>query len=155
MSDYLSLTRDRKDIIVVIILLSHRIYMNDNWRPGGNGTLDLDLVRHTSEARIALVPPVSIEDRLLLWMVLIILSTYLLMGAGRLIALLSWVLALSRLTDWRRGWWRSKHHTESGLRCGGLESKFGRGLGPLDRRVVGWFCLCLGYKQGVCFGVPS
>ena len=43
--------------------------MNDNWRPGGNGTLDLDLVRHSSEARIALVPPVSIEDRLLLWMV--------------------------------------------------------------------------------------
>ena len=34
-----------------------------------NGTLDLDLVRHSSEARIAFVPPVSIEDRLLLWMV--------------------------------------------------------------------------------------
>ena len=34
-----------------------------------NGTLDLDLVRHSSEARIALVPPVSIEDRPLLWMV--------------------------------------------------------------------------------------
>ena len=35
------------------------------------------------------------------------------MGAGRLVALLLWVLALSRLTDWRWGWWRSKHHTES------------------------------------------
>ena len=34
-SDYLSLVRDRKDIIVVIILLSHGIYMDDNWRPGG------------------------------------------------------------------------------------------------------------------------
>ena len=34
-----------------------------------NGTLDLDLVRHSSEDRIALVPPVSIEDRSLLWMV--------------------------------------------------------------------------------------
>ena len=34
-----------------------------------NGILYLDLVRHSSEARIALVPPVSIEDRLLLWMV--------------------------------------------------------------------------------------
>ena len=32
---------------------------------GRNGTLDLDLVRH----QIALVPPVSIKDRLLLWMV--------------------------------------------------------------------------------------
>ena len=42
-----------------------------------------------------------------------------------------------------------------GLRSGGLESKFGQGLGPLDRRVVGWSCLCLGYKRGVCFRVPS
>ena len=31
--------------------------------------MDLDLVRHSSEARIALVSPVLIEDRLLLWMV--------------------------------------------------------------------------------------
>ena len=36
---------------------------------GRNGTLDLDLVRHLSKARITFVPPVSIEDRLLLWMV--------------------------------------------------------------------------------------
>ena len=36
---------------------------------GQNGTLDLDLVRHSSEARIALVPPMSIEDRSMLWMV--------------------------------------------------------------------------------------
>ena len=36
---------------------------------GRNGTLDLDLVRHSSEARIALVPPMSIEDRPLIWMV--------------------------------------------------------------------------------------
>ena len=31
--------------------------------------LDLDLVRQPSEARITLVPPISIEDRPLLWMV--------------------------------------------------------------------------------------
>ena len=36
---------------------------------GRNGTLDLDLFRHSSEARIALIPPMSIEDRPLLWMV--------------------------------------------------------------------------------------
>ena len=36
---------------------------------GWNGTLDLDLVTHSSEAQIALVPPMSIEDRPLLWMV--------------------------------------------------------------------------------------
>ena len=41
------------------------------------------------------------------------------------------------------------------LRSGGLESKFGRGPGSLDRRVVGWSCLCLGYKRDVYFGVPS
>ena len=38
-----------------------------------------------------------------------------------------------------------------GLRSEGLESKFGRGPGPLHRRVVGWCCLCLGCKRGVCF----
>jgi hypothetical protein len=32
--DYLLLARDRKDIVVIIIiLLSLGIYMNDNWRP--------------------------------------------------------------------------------------------------------------------------
>ena len=42
-----------------------------------------------------------------------------------------------------------------GLKSGGLESEFGRGPRPLDRRVVGWSYLYLGYKQVVCFGVPS
>ena len=42
-----------------------------------------------------------------------------------------------------------------GLKCGGLESKFGWGHGPRDRIGMGWSCLCLWYKQGVCFGVPS
>ena len=34
-----------------------------------NYTLDLDSVRESSEARVALVPPVSTEDRSLLWIV--------------------------------------------------------------------------------------
>ena len=34
-----------------------------------------------------------------------------------------------------------------GLKCGGLESKFGQGPRPLDRSGIGWSCLCLGYKQ--------
>ena len=55
--------RDRKNIIVVIILLSHRKYMNDKWETGRNGTLDLDLVWHSNEARVALVPPMSVKDR--------------------------------------------------------------------------------------------
>ena len=37
------------------------------------------------------------------------------------------------------------------LRSGGLESKFGQGPRPHDRRVMGWSCLCLGYKRDVCF----
>ena len=41
------------------------------------------------------------------------------------------------------------------LRSEGLESKFGRGPRPHDRRVVGWSYLCLGYKRGMYFGVPS
>ena len=36
---------------------------------GRNGTLDLDWVRHSNEARVVFVPPMSIEDRPLLWMV--------------------------------------------------------------------------------------
>ena len=36
---------------------------------GRKGTLDLDLVRHLSEAQIAFISPMSIEDPLLLWMV--------------------------------------------------------------------------------------
>ena len=47
-------------------------------------------------------------------------GTYLLMGVGRLVALLLGVLALSEPTDWRRGWWRSKHHTESRTQEWGL-----------------------------------
>ena len=38
-----------------------------------------------------------------------------------------------------------------GLRGGGLESQFGRGRGPHDRRIVGWSCLCPGYKRGMYF----
>ena len=77
------------------------------------------------------------------------------MGVERLVTLLSWVPALSGPTFRVIFWWKSLHRTESGTRSGGLESKFGRGPGPHDRRVVGWFCVCLGFKRGVCFGVPS
>jgi len=42
-----------------------------------------------------------------------------------------------------------------GLKCGGLESKFGRGSRSLNRSGMGWSCLCLGYKWGMCFRVPS
>ena len=42
-----------------------------------------------------------------------------------------------------------------GLKGGDLESKFGQGPRTCDRSVMGWSYLCLGYKRGMCFGVPS
>ena len=63
-----------------------------------NGTLDLDLVRHSSEARIALVLSLSIKDRPLLWMVVKSQTYYpkriLAYGSGKARSLLSWVPAL-------------------------------------------------------------
>jgi hypothetical protein len=47
--------------------------------------------------------------------------------------------------------WRSKHRIEACLKCGGLESKFGRGPGTRDRSGTGWSHLCLWCKRGVCF----
>ena len=98
--------------------------MNDKLETGRNGNLDLDLVLHLTEARIALVPPMSIKDQQLHW-ILVRSQTYYLehilaYGARRLVALLSWVSALSGLTDWGWGWWRSKHHTKSNTQVWGL-----------------------------------
>ena len=66
--------------------------------------LDLDLVRHSSEVWIALVPPMPIEDRSMLWMVVRSQTYYpkhiLAYGSGKtLVTLLSWVPTLSELTD--------------------------------------------------------
>jgi hypothetical protein len=116
-SDYLSLARDRKDIIVTIIILpSHWIYRNVL-------ALDLNLVRQLSEALVAFVPPVSIEDRLLLWMVVRSLTYYLehilLMWAERLVNLLLWVLALFGLLRVVLGGGLSTI-LKPGLKCWGL-----------------------------------
>ena len=68
--------------------------------------MDLDLVRHSSEARIALVPLVSIEDRPVHW-ILVRSQTYysehiLAYGNGK--ARCSLVVGSgSFLTDWRWG----------------------------------------------------
>jgi hypothetical protein len=74
------------------------MYM-DNWRPGGTGWMDLDLVGKQSGTLVAFISPVSIKDRSLHgpWSShrFIVLSIYLLMRAGRLVSLLSWVLTLS------------------------------------------------------------
>ena len=84
--------------------------------------MDMDSIGQQSEALVAVVPPVSIKDRLLHgpWSShrLIIPSTYLLMGAERLVTLLSWVLALSGPTV-RVDYWVGGLSTapRPGLRC--------------------------------------
>ena len=63
----------------------------------------MDLVRHSSEARVAFVPTMSIEDCLLLWMVVRSQTYYpkhiLAYGSGKARSLLSRVPALSEPTD--------------------------------------------------------
>ena len=73
---------------------------------------------------------------------------------GLLLSCRGFRLFLDQLSGWFLGGgpWTA---LSPGLKGGGLESKFGRGPGSHDRRVMGWSYLCLGYKRGMCFGVPS
>jgi hypothetical protein len=103
---------------------------------------------------------VSIEDRPLLWMVVRSQTYYpehiLAYGSGN--ARCSFIVGSGSFrTDWlesRKGGGLSTT-LRLGLTCGGVESKFGRGPGSLDRSGMSWSCLCLGYKRDVCFEVPS
>ena len=54
-----------------------------------------------------------------------------LMGAGRLIALLSWVLALSGLTDWRQGGGGLSTTLSPGLKSGAWSPRLDGDLDPL------------------------
>ena len=74
------------------------------------------------------------------------------MGAGKTRCSLVVDLALSGPTNWRRSGGGPCTVLSPGLKSGGLESKFGQGPGPLDRRVMGWSCLCLGYKRACVSG---
>jgi hypothetical protein len=88
-------------MVTIIILLSHGIYIDNNWRPGGTvlgiryglgwairARLWLHLSRLYRLRTVRCIRPWSSYR-------LIIPSIYLLMGAGRLVTLLSWVLVLS------------------------------------------------------------
>ena len=86
---------------------------------GWNCTLDLDLVRHSSEARVAFVPPVLIEDRPLLWMVVRSQTCYLehILAYGSEKARYALCCGFRLFPDRLIGGeerWRSKHHTETG-----------------------------------------
>ena len=73
------------------------------------------------------------------------------MGAGRLIALLSWVPALSGPTDWKRDGGGLSTILSPGLRSGGLESKFGRGPGHPGQESDGLVLLVPGVQVGRVF----
>ena len=72
------------------------------------------------------------------------------MGAGK--TCYSLVMGSSSFLDRLSGWFLgggSCTALSPGLRSGGLESKFGRGPRPLDRRVVGWSA-CAWDTRGAC-----
>ena len=90
---------------------------------------------------VVFVPPVSIEDHPLPW-ILVRSQTYypeyILVYGRREDSLLfcGFRLFPDRLIGGGDGGGLSTT-LSPGLRCGGLESKFGRGPRPLDRRVMG------------------
>ena len=92
---------------------------------GRNDTLDLDLVRHSSEARVAFVKPVSIEDRPLLWMVVRSQTYYpehilaYESGKARYALVIGSGFFPDRLIGGEKRW-RSKHHTETRSQVWGL-----------------------------------
>ena len=76
---------------------------------------------------------------------------------GRLVALLSWVSALSKPIVRVLFWWRrSLHRTESGTQGRGLESQFGRGPGHPGQESDGLVLLVPGVQAGRVFsGYPA
>ena len=121
---------------------------------GQNGTLDLDLVRHSSEAQIELFSPMLIEDRPLLWMVVRSQTYYpehiLAYGSGkaRYALVVGFGSFRTDLLEAGKGGGLSTI-LRLGLKCGGLESKFGWGPDP----VIGveWVGLvCAWGTNGVC-----
>ena len=74
---------------------------------------------------------------------------------GRLVALLSWIrLFPDRLMGGRVVEVLTPHWVRD-LGVGAWSPSLDGDLDTQDKRVMGWSCLCLGYKRGVCFRVPS
>ena len=75
---------------------------------------------------------------------------------GRLVVLLSWNLALSRPTDWRRGGGGPCTALSPRLRSGGLESMFGWGPGHPGQEGDGLVLLVPGVQaRHVFLGYPA
>ena len=139
--------------------------MKRKWRPGRNMAWVIGGCNKLCPAAtgLSLVTLfflfMSIEDRSLLWMVVRSQTYYpehiLAYGSGK--ACYSFIAGSG---SFRTYWLEAGKGGRStilkpGLKCGGLESKFGRGPRPRDRSGMGWSYLWLGYKWGVCFGVSS
>jgi hypothetical protein len=132
------------------MLLSHGMHMDNDRRPGGTvlGNGIWTWLGNSSEALVAFVPPVSIKDRPLHW-TLVKSQTYypehiLAYGSGK--TCYSLVMSSGSFwTDWLEAGIGGGLSTtlRPDLKCGGLESKFGRGPGTRDRSGAGW-----PYKKG-------
>ena len=159
--EWLPITRERYEryYYCYYIIITWKIYMNDNWRPDGMVLwtgLGLAFERGSDCTCSACVD----------W------GSFVAVDGSQVIDLLSW----AHTCLWER---KGSLHSCRGfrlfpnlligggkcgglstilrpdLKCGGLESKFGWGPRPCDMSGMGWSYLCLGYKWGVCFGVPS
>ena len=144
----------------MIIIITLMIKCEKKWRPSRDMVWVLVGVRAyvprpTGHSLFTLFfLSVSVKDQSLHW-ILVRSQTYypehiLVYGSreGSLLSCHGFRLFLDRLFGGRDGGGLSTT-LSPGLRCGGLESKFGWGPGSLDRRVVGWSSLCLGYRWGV------
>jgi hypothetical protein len=135
--------------------------MDDNWRPGGTIVWIWIWTGLGNRARLWLGlshqcdwgPPVAMDSSqvtdLLSWA-----HTCLWEREDPLLSYYGFQLFSNRLLRVALGGGLSTI-LRPGLRCWGLESKFGQGFRPLNRGGIDWSRLCLGYKRDVCFEVPS
>jgi hypothetical protein len=144
------------------MLLSHGIHMDNNWRPGRTVLGIWTWLGNRMRARVAVIPPVSIDWGPSIAWTLVKSQIYYpehihAYGSGK--TCYSLVMGFGSFrTDWlETGIGGSLSTTlRPGLKCGGLESKFGRGPKTRDKSGTGWSRLCLGCKRGVCFsGYPA
>ena len=122
-----SSTYHSREIGKILLLLLYYYHMDYIWMIIGDRVeryFGSGLVRHSSEARIAFVLPMSIEDRLLLWMVVRSQTYYpehtcLWKREGSLRFCRRFWLFLDRLIGGGKRW-RSNHHTKIGSQVWGL-----------------------------------
>jgi hypothetical protein len=147
---------------ILLLLLSCYYHMDNNWRPGGTvlgighglgWAIRARLWLHLSRmCRLRTVRCTGLLVKSQIYYPEHILAY----GSGK--ACYSLVMGSGSFqTDWLEvGICGGLSTTlRPGLKCGGLESKFGRGPGTRDRSGMGWSRSCLGCERDVCFsGYP-